>query len=161
MGNRAHVIFKNGTHISPAVYLHWNGGPNTVYAALREMDRRGVRKDANYQCARFIGIMHELFMPHQLSLGVINGPKAITPELLDEYDHGNNGVYVIETPEAKDFTDTKTLKLKVRRFSNKKEWTAAQVKKEYAAEGNESVGGSEAWLKNFPKSEEKSDMWGL
>lgn len=155
MGNRAHVIFKSGTTISPAVYLHWNGGANTIYAALKEMHRRGVRKDANYQCARFVGLMHELMMPEQLSLGIVNGPKSITQKALNIYDHGDNGVYVIETIVA-------TNKIKVRRFSDNKESSAEEVAKEFKDYSEKGVqGGSEVWLKNFPEEETNSASFGM
>ncbi len=39
MGNRATIIFTDGKKsFSPAVYLHWNGGPESVYAFLEELD---------------------------------------------------------------------------------------------------------------------------
>jgi hypothetical protein len=100
MGNRAHVIFvsKDEKEISPAVYLHWNGGPETVYPLLAELDRRDVRPDQDYEAARFIAIVAELFDQEYytgLSLGVHNGPTKITPQALDRYDHGDNGVYVV------------------------------------------------------------------
>ena len=103
MGNRATVIFTDGnTNHSPAVYLHWNGGPESVYGFLEELDRRGVRADQDYECARFIQIVGEFFDSDGqdgLSLGVANGPaaQAISPETLRTVmtDHGDNGFYIV------------------------------------------------------------------
>ncbi len=65
MGNRGTVIFSNqaGDEFSPAVYQHWNGGPESVYAFLDELDRRGVRgaDDLAYQAARFVHIVGDFF----------------------------------------------------------------------------------------------------
>ena len=101
MGNRAHVIFKAGDEISPAIYLHWNGGPESVYAFLDELKLRGVRSDASYSAARMVQIIGEFFGAvgdgATLSLGITNGPANISdPEELDRYDGGDNGVYVVE-----------------------------------------------------------------
>ena len=98
MGNRAFVIFEEDGEISPAVYLHWNGGPESVYPFLDELDRRQVRADIAYAPARFIAIVAE-FMDQEhytgLSLGVMNGPDAITPDSLSRFNHGDNGVFVV------------------------------------------------------------------
>jgi hypothetical protein len=101
MGNRATVIFDNGQRISPAIYLHWNGGPESVYAFLGELDRRGVRADSEYDAARFVQLIGEFFDGREeftgLSLGIVNGPSEITADALDkvESDHGDNGFYVV------------------------------------------------------------------
>lgn len=101
MGNRATVIFWDGKeNVSPAVYLHWNGGPESVYGFLEELDRRHIRADQNYEAARFIQLVGEFFDHDKgcgLSLGVSNGPTAITPEALSEVqtDHGDNGFYIV------------------------------------------------------------------
>ena len=98
MGNRAFVIFEEDGEISPAVYLHWNGGPESVYPFLDELDRRQVRADIAYAPARFIAVVAE-FMDQEhytgLSLGVMNGPEAITIDALDPFNHGDNGVFVV------------------------------------------------------------------
>ena len=110
MGNRAHVIFEADGRISPAIYLHWNGGPESVYPFLDELDRRRVRGDTNYSAARFAHIVGDFFDQDKVdaySLGICNGPKEITPEALRPYDHGDNGVYVVSRDNGK---------RKVRRF---------------------------------------------
>lgn len=100
MGNRANVVFVAGEEISPAVYLHWQGGPESVYAFLDELDRRHCRPDANYECARFIAIVAEFFDHDDygtLSLGVTNGPAEITTAALARVhtDNSDNGFYVV------------------------------------------------------------------
>jgi len=116
MGNRAHVIFHNekDNEISPAVYLHWNGGPASVYSFLDELERRKVRNDVKYGPARFAGIVMEFFDSEKYTklsrewfapkwrgglsvLGVTNGPEEITPAALEPFNHGDNGVYVVAT----------------------------------------------------------------
>jgi len=101
MGNRATIIFTANGDISPAVYLHWNGGPESVYQFLDELDRRHVRADADYECARFVHIVGDFFdqdTTDGLSLGVANGPDAITPAALRHVrtDHGDNGFYIVD-----------------------------------------------------------------
>lgn len=100
MGNRAHVIFTDGTNISPAIYLHWNGGPDSVYPILAETERRmgGRFGDVEYSAARFTQAFGDFFDNEEqggLSLGLVNGPKTITPEALKPFDHGDNGVFVV------------------------------------------------------------------
>ena len=101
MGNRATVIFTDGKKsFSPAVYLHWNGGPESVYAFLEELDRRKQRADQDYECARFIQLIGEFFDQDRISrtsLGVVNGPKSdsICDLLKVRTDHGDNGFYLV------------------------------------------------------------------
>jgi hypothetical protein len=102
MGNRAFVIFatKDWSKFSPAVYLHWNGGPESVYAFLKELNHREVRADQEYECARFIQIVGEFFDSGRyytgLSLGVANvRPEFTVKELAEEFEPGDNGLYVV------------------------------------------------------------------
>ena len=95
MGNRAYVIFedKESKSFSPAIYLHWNGGPESVYAFIDELDRRGVRADQEYEAARFVQIVGEYFMPDQLSLGIVSGPSSATD--LGRWAGEDNGLYLV------------------------------------------------------------------
>ena len=122
MGNRANVIFADsiGETISPCIYLHWNGGAESIYPFLDELDRRHVRADHNYEAARFIEVVAQ-FMDHgekdmyTLSLGVVNGPKSITIKDLNKVatDSEDNGFYIIDRTG----TDSKNRRVrKVRRF---------------------------------------------
>jgi len=95
MGNRAYVIFedRDSKTFSPAIYLHWNGGPESVYAFLDELDRRGVRADQEYEAARFVQVVGEYFMPDQLSLGVVSGPTSAAD--LGRWAREDNGLYLV------------------------------------------------------------------
>lgn len=121
MGNRATVVLWNGERepakqrFSPAIYLHWNGGPESVYAFLAELDRREVRADQEYEAARFVQLVGEFFDQSEqggLSLGIVNGPSSDVHDDLDKIqtDHGNNGLYLVdrtgETPRVRRFTET-------------------------------------------------------
>lgn len=107
MGNRANVVFVSGETVSPCVYLHWNGGPESVYRFLEELDAREVRPDGEYEAARFVEIVGEFmsFSPEEpsdgsygLSLGIVNGPTAISATALDRVptDTSDNGFYVVD-----------------------------------------------------------------
>lgn len=98
MGNRANVIFtnKDKTEFSPTIYLHWNGGPESIYGFLEELNRRNVRDDQCYEAARFCQIVGE-YIDGGLSLGLYNGPKSSKPEdLLGALgDPTDNGLYLV------------------------------------------------------------------
>jgi hypothetical protein len=85
MGNRA-VIEIQDTGIG--IYLHWNGGRNSVQAFLDVAKEYDVRTSENYGTARLVQIIANFF-GGTLSVG-------IAPiEQLDT-DNGDNGVYVID-----------------------------------------------------------------
>lgn len=124
MGNRAVVIFDEAGTISPAIYLHWNGGPESVYAFLEELDSREVRADGDYDAARFVQIVGEFFDQEYhtgLSLGIFTGPTEITPEALRECELGDNGIYVVTRQAPKDSVAGKAFRTRgyplVRRFA--------------------------------------------
>lgn len=106
MGNRATLVFTDGKErFSPAVYLHWNGGPESIYSFLAELDRRHVRADQDYEAARFIQIVGEFFDQEEqggLSLGVANGPRSVQEirEGKIETDLSDNGVYLVQREEG-------------------------------------------------------------
>lgn len=83
MGNRAVIQFKDGT----GIYLHWNGGPESVLAFLDTAKLFKVRGD-DYGQARLIQIIGNFF-GGTLSLGV---GKAST---LDRNNH-DNGTYLVD-----------------------------------------------------------------
>lgn len=116
MGNRATVIFTDGQDYSPAVYLHWNGGPESIYGFLAELDRRGIRTDLDYQPARFIHIIGD-YMDNSdygadgLSLGVSNGPTPAEVDTaaaggLNHWDPGDNGIFIVRRSRAECGTTT-------------------------------------------------------
>jgi len=97
MGNRAVIAFKSMPSIG--IYLHWNGGPESVLAFLEETKQRGARSpgvggDCTYAFARLVQTIADYFTQggsepnYELSLGV--GP-------LNQLDtkNGDNGTYWI------------------------------------------------------------------
>jgi hypothetical protein len=102
MGNRAMIVFTDGQgSYSPAVYLHWNGGPESVYTFLDYMADRGCRMsdDPSYASARFCQIVGNHF-GGTLSLGLQAAPSNEAGALaLAEV--GDNGVYVVGPGKGK------------------------------------------------------------
>lgn len=98
MGNRAVIAFKD-KHISkehsPAIYLHWNGGRDSIEAFLKASSIIGIRwGDATYACARMAQIIGN-WMGGSLSLGVSTYANLDT-------DNGDNGVFWVENAEIVD-----------------------------------------------------------
>lgn len=108
MGNRALVVFHDGNkdkpEVGPAVYLHWNGGPESIEGFLNEMDRRKIRKsDIEYTTARFVHIVCDFFDQEEAgttSVGVRNGPKDLSPGELVKFAYEDNGLYLVEPARA-------------------------------------------------------------
>ena len=88
MGNRA-VITTPDKKIG--VYLHWNGGRDSVEGFLRTCKKYGFRPPErdNYGWARLCQVIANFFGPDGLSVGI--GPY----EELDR-NNGDNGVYIIK-----------------------------------------------------------------
>jgi len=114
MGNRAVVIFttEDEKDISPCTYLQWNGGPESIYPFLAEMDRRKLRLDRpDSDHPRFCQIVGDFFDADKFgaySLYASNGPTEITAEAIKKVANpGDNGVYVVCRAKA----------LRVRRFN--------------------------------------------
>ena len=84
MGNRA-VIQMQG--VDTGIYLHWNGGADTVEPLLEVAREYGLRGD-DYGIARLTQMMGNLF-GGTLSIGVENVEKLDT-------NNGDNGTYVID-----------------------------------------------------------------
>ena len=92
MGNRAVITASKTRTKGVGIYLHWNGGEESVQAFLDVAKARGFRdpsSDESYGLARLCGLIHEFFGVNQdTSLGIG------TLEQLD-CDNYDNGVYVI------------------------------------------------------------------
>lgn len=86
MGNRA-VVRVEGSKVG--VYLHWNGGRESIEAFLRAAKDLGVRDpidDTTYFYARFTQIVGNFF----------GGTTSVGVGALTELDtNGDNGVWVI------------------------------------------------------------------
>ena len=92
MGNRAVITASKTRTKDVGIYLHWNGGEESVQAFLDVAKARGFRdpsSDESYGLARLCGLIHEFFgVDQDTSLGIG------TLEQLD-CDNYDNGVYVI------------------------------------------------------------------
>lgn len=88
MGNRAVITFdKNPNPQSVGIYLHWNGGPESVLAFLEAADKLKVRdsSDPQYELARVVQIIANYF-------GGTNSIGVGALKTLD-CDNGDNGTY--------------------------------------------------------------------
>ena len=93
MGNRAVIAFQDASHTevqpdSVGVYLHWNGGPQSVVAFLDAAKYLGVRREDEYGAARLCQIIGNWFGGN-LSIGIG------TCRTMDT-DNWDNGTYVVD-----------------------------------------------------------------
>lgn len=91
MGNRAVITFAPEGAPGVGVYVHWNGGPESVRAFVDTCRTRGYRcpaSDPAYAMAGLVAVIREFFGPGGLSVGV---------DLVDRLDCDNwdNGVYQV------------------------------------------------------------------
>ena len=84
MGNRALIEFDN---LDLSVYLHWNGGRDSVEAFLEYCRLRRFRA-GNYGVARFCQVVGNFF-GGSLSIGIYDH-KSLDNEFID------NGTYIVE-----------------------------------------------------------------
>ena len=97
MGNRAVITIKEDNRPQEdwrSLYLHWNGGRDTVEPLLHVAKLYEVRCDSSYGIARLSQIMGNYF-GGTLSLGVGTYKQLDT-------DNFDNGVYVVEDWEIVD-----------------------------------------------------------
>jgi len=99
MGNRAYVVFESGEDRSPAVYLHWHGGPESIYAFLRALKRYGAdRHSPGYSCARFVQLVGNT-LGGTLSLGLTGFQQY------EDLGCDDNGVYVVTPRRVRRLVD--------------------------------------------------------
>ena len=87
MGNRAVIATRDFT-TSPAIYLHWNGGPESVLAVLdaaKELGFRDPADDAAYGTA-YLQALICMFFGDGTGTGILALRDSDT-------DNGDNGVY--------------------------------------------------------------------
>ena len=92
MGNRAVITTKKGDkNTKLGVYLHWQGGRDSVEAFLKYCEIRGFRRpeDDDYGWARLTQVIANYFGKDGLSVGVNLFCKL-------DYDNWDNGTYLIE-----------------------------------------------------------------
>jgi len=88
MGNRAVITIDN----TVGVFIHWNGGPESVTAFLDVCQARGYRdpaEDPPCALARLTGLLCEFFGHHSDSCVGVGTVKQLNPDYCD------NGVYTI------------------------------------------------------------------
>tara|TARA_R110000851_G_scaffold222842_1_gene375688 strand:+ start:82 stop:507 length:426 start_codon:yes stop_codon:yes gene_type:complete len=98
MGNRAVIAIKeNGIKKEnpPCIYLHWNGGRDSVEGFLETHNKLGMRgaEDASYALARLTQIIANA-LGGELSCGITTYECADT-------DNGDNGVYWLDNVDGK------------------------------------------------------------
>lgn len=95
MGNRAIIAFEG---MKTGLYLHWNGGPESVYAFLDYADQTVGKErgwDDNYCVARLCQIIGNYF-GGALSLGLVDVDTKQLKKTADEAGVGcDGGVYVV------------------------------------------------------------------
>ena len=95
MGNRCLIVPKGNEKIG--VYLHWNGGVDSVTAFLKYCDMKGYRNFGgdhadSYGIARFCQVVGNYF-GGTLSIGLEVINRELTEDYADAYD---NGIYIID-----------------------------------------------------------------
>ena len=88
MGNRA-VITTEEKKIG--VYVHWNGGRDSIEAFLKQCELKGFRAPETdcYGWARLCQVIANYFGGSGLSIGIDRYERLDT-------DNGDNGVYIIK-----------------------------------------------------------------
>lgn len=91
MGNRAVITTReNFNNDGVGVYLHWNGGRDSVQAFLTYCKMKGYRKPTsdNYGWARLCQVIGNFF-GGELSIGIDKCSHL-------DYDNYDNGTYIID-----------------------------------------------------------------
>lgn len=94
MGNRAFVVFEESDKPDHGIYLHWNGGPESVFAFLKAMTERGWTR-MDYASARFVGVVSEFFDSDGDCTGLSLGIMGFNPSKPEDSDPGDNGIYYV------------------------------------------------------------------
>lgn len=92
MGNRAVITASTATSTGVGIYVHWNGGLESVLAFLHVAKQRGYRdptNDSAYGMARLCGLICEFFGLKSSTCVGIGQLKEL------DCDNRDNGVYVI------------------------------------------------------------------
>lgn len=87
MGNRAFIKFQG---LNTGIYLHWNGGRDSVEPFLEYCRLKDYRPD-DYGVARMCQVIGNFF-GGGLSLGVMSTKGMSNADL----DSGDNGVYIVK-----------------------------------------------------------------
>lgn len=101
MGNRALIVTRA---CDMGIYLHWNGGRDSVSAFLKYCELQGYRwpEEDNYGWARLCQVIANFF-DGCMCVGIF--PLEGGPAKVSEYSPGDNGIYVIEKWQIVDRID--------------------------------------------------------
>lgn len=91
MGNRAVITCSKSKTTGVGIYVHWNGGEESVLEFLKTCKAKGFRspaEDESYAMARLTQVICDFFGDDGLSCGI-----GQLREL--DCDNWDNGVYVI------------------------------------------------------------------
>src|SRR5690349_1122453 len=92
MGNRAVITTAPYSDDNVGIYVHWNGGRDSVEAFLKAAEKLGYRSpdsDQSYGLARLTGMLCTFFgLADDTCIGI-----GLNKEL--DTDNGDNGVYLI------------------------------------------------------------------
>lgn len=101
MGNRAMILFaeSKAAKVEPfGIYLHWNGGPESVQAFLAYANEQFASRgpDMPYLAARMCQIIGNFFnygskYQDVSSLGIM----PVDPDNIESCDRGDNGIYIL------------------------------------------------------------------
>ena len=94
MGNRAAIAFTDRDDAKPqtVVYMHWNGGPESVYAILDVMkEHKGFVHSASYSTARFCHLACELVGHDGHSVGI----DCYCTPMSHANSADDNGLYIV------------------------------------------------------------------
>jgi hypothetical protein len=98
MGNRAVIILQDHAPTTDAaLYLHWNGGPESVYAFLEHLRlSRAMGHSADYTAARLCQTIGN-FLGGTTSLGVVRCPVDLEDlqQAAPFFSQGDNGIYLV------------------------------------------------------------------
>jgi hypothetical protein len=92
MGNRAVITTAPYDENNVGIYIHWNGGRDSVEAFMKAAEKLGYRapdNDGGYSLARLTGMLCTFFgLADDTCIGI-----GLNKEL--DTDNGDNGVYLI------------------------------------------------------------------
>ncbi len=103
MGDRAVIIFTDGTEISPVIYLHWHGSNVPALLEQHKELMASCGADLQYAAARFVGIVHATMPDENVSLGMWSAEQntrdavlARNETELNQISHGDAGLVIVD-----------------------------------------------------------------
>lgn len=124
MGNRAYIVLKQKDQpVHPCIYLHWNGGPESVYRFVEYLTAVARPNDPDYAAARLVQLIGNYFGGNtSLDLSAV-----ATSGISELHEVGDNGAFVVGWDDK-----TKSYTVLERYRGSAKKMTAAAMAKEKA-----------------------------